>query len=87
MDDDELDEILNMVADAPVSSSLFVCVVLAINVWQVKELDAMQLKQLLLRFEKAISENVKMRTKHPDKPDKFMESEVELDEAISAMRP
>jgi hypothetical protein len=60
----------------------------------------------VLRFEKAVSANVQMRTKFADKPDKcvvvsfyscsncaafasyhrFMESEVELDEAISGLK-
>jgi len=53
---------------------------------EVKELDVAALKQLILKFEKAVSANVKQRVKYADQPSKFMESEVELDEAISALK-
>jgi len=41
-----------------------------------RQLDPASLRQLLLSFEKKITKNQKMRMKHPDEPDKFMESEV-----------
>jgi len=70
LDEEDYDEILKMVDEAP----------------EVKELDVAALKQLILKFEKAVSANVKQRVKYADQPSKFMESEVELDEAISALK-
>ena len=46
-------------------------------------MDANSLKQMLLSFEKKINKNQKLRMKHPDEPDKFMESEIDLNTEIS----
>ncbi|CAF0710421.1 unnamed protein product [Brachionus calyciflorus] len=43
------------------------------------------LKKLLLQFEKKFSKNQEMRIKYPDNPEKFMDSEVELNEVIQEM--
>jgi len=74
IEDEELDELLAL-AGAEAAAA------------EVEELDEKQLRVLVHRLEKAISENVKMRNKFPDKPEKFMDSEVELDAAIQALRP
>lgn len=50
-----------------------------------KQIDAFAVKGLVSRFEKAINTNVKMRSKFADQPEKFLDSEVALDESISAM--
>lgn len=52
---------------------------------QVKELDATQLRNLVFRFEKAVNKNVEMRVKYPDQPEKFMDSEIALDEALASL--
>jgi len=63
---EEEEEILKLVDQAP----------------EVKPLDLTQLKKMVLQFEKKITKNQQMRVKFPDNPNKFMESEVELDEEI-----
>jgi beta-catenin-like protein 1 len=45
-------------------------------------LDAATVKKYILRFEKAINKNQEQRVKYPDNPEKFMESEADLDEDI-----
>ncbi|KAG2181976.1 hypothetical protein INT43_006902 [Umbelopsis isabellina] len=45
-------------------------------------LDAATVKKYILRFEKAINKNQEQRVKYPDNPEKFMESEADLDEEI-----
>jgi beta-catenin-like protein 1 len=50
-----------------------------------EELDALALKRMLLSFEKRVSRNQEMRVKYPDAPDKFMESELELNEEIQKL--
>ena len=52
-----------------------VCVVIEI-------LDVIAVKRLLLGFEKQVLKNQEMRVKFPDQPDKFMESEIELNEEL-----
>ena len=75
LDEDELDEILAMVDEAPVRRLVFApaprCVLICGECMQVREIDVGQLKQLVLRFEKSISENVKLRTKFSDKPELY----------------
>ncbi|PVU96605.1 hypothetical protein BB561_001071 [Smittium simulii] len=39
-------------------------------------------KKSILRLEKAISKNVELRLRYPDQPEKFIDSEADLDEAI-----
>ncbi|KAK6185496.1 hypothetical protein SNE40_007717 [Patella caerulea] len=48
-------------------------------------LDETSLKKLLLQFEKKCYKNQEMRIKFPDLPEKFMESEVELNDVIQEM--
>eukprot|EP00803_Ostreobium_quekettii_P001407 evm.model.scf_992.4 EVM.evm.TU.scf_992.4 scf_992:19988-22393(-) len=45
-------------------------------------LDSKSLKRLALAFERKYKENLEQRMKYADQPEKFMESEVELDESI-----
>eukprot|EP01041_Mallomonas_annulata_P009997 gene9997-20795_t len=47
------------------------------------DLDASSLKQLLLNFEKKINRNQKLRMKYVDEPEKFMDSEIELNLEIN----
>ena len=51
----------------------------------IEPLDANSLKQLLLSFEKKITKNLKMRMKHSEEPEKFMESELELHAEINEL--
>jgi beta-catenin-like protein 1 len=48
-------------------------------------LDDTSLKKLLLQFEKRLSRNQELRIKFPDMPEKFLESEVELNDTIQEM--
>ncbi|XP_014244057.1 beta-catenin-like protein 1 isoform X2 [Cimex lectularius] len=48
-------------------------------------LDEATLKKMLLLFEKRALKNQEMRIKFPDTPERFMESEVELHEAIQEL--
>ena len=50
-----------------------------------EELDATAVKRMLLSFEKKVFRNQEMRVKHPDAPEKFMESEVELNSEIQKL--
>jgi hypothetical protein len=52
----------------------------------VKEIDEKGLQRLLNSLEKKFNVNVEQRVKYADDPKKFMESEVELDEAVKALR-
>lgn len=52
----------------------------------VKEIDEKGLQRLLNTLEKKFNVNVEQRVKYADDPKKFMESEVELDEAVKALR-
>lgn len=70
-EDGDLDAILKLVDEAP----------------EIKELDAVAVKAMVTRLEKTVNANVQMRTKFPNKPDRFMDSEVALDEAITAIQP
>lgn len=49
------------------------------------DLDLPGLKNLLLGFEKKISKNQRLRVKFADEPEKFVESEMELDEEIKKL--
>ena len=55
------------------------------DAFDVEELDAASLKCSLLALEKKVSRNQLMRAKHFDKPERFVDSEVELDDAIKAL--
>jgi beta-catenin-like protein 1 len=52
----------------------------------VPALDTHGVKRMLLKLEKAISKNALLRAKHSDAPGKFLESEVELDRELQALR-
>ncbi|KFM76702.1 Beta-catenin-like protein 1, partial [Stegodyphus mimosarum] len=48
-------------------------------------LDDTSLKKLLLAFEKKVLKNQELRIKFPDQPEKFMDSEIELNDIILEM--
>lgn len=48
-------------------------------------LDARGLKRLVLALERKHTANMELRMKYADQPDKFLESEVDLDEAVKAL--
>ncbi|CAL1298820.1 unnamed protein product [Larinioides sclopetarius] len=48
-------------------------------------LDETNLKKLLLAFEKKVLKNQELRIKFPDQPEKFMDSEIELNDIIIEM--
>jgi len=50
-----------------------------------EDLDAGAVKRMLLSFEKKVLRNQEMRVKFPDMPEKFMESELELNEEIQRL--
>ncbi|KAI8994501.1 Catenin-beta-like protein [Pilobolus umbonatus] len=52
---------------------------------ETEALTATNVKKLILKFEKAINKNQEMRMRYPDQPEKFMESEADLDEEIKAL--
>ncbi|CAM9463938.1 unnamed protein product [Chrysoparadoxa australica] len=51
----------------------------------VKEIDAAGLKHLLLALEKKITKNQQLRVKYPEMPEKFLDSELDLDESIKGL--
>ncbi|KAK9819671.1 hypothetical protein WJX72_000948 [[Myrmecia] bisecta] len=53
---------------------------------QLQLLDAKGLKRLVLVFERKYKENMEMRMKHSDAPEKFMDSEVDLDESVRSLQ-
>jgi Catenin-beta-like, Arm-motif containing nuclear len=55
------------------------------NEVEVTELDVQGLRQLLVGLERKINTNQRLRIKHPDEPDKFLASEVDLDDAIKSL--
>lgn len=52
---------------------------------EVEELDEHGLRKLIIQLEKKINQNQLLRAKFPDKPEKFMESEIDLDEEIKKL--
>ncbi|CAN8000383.1 unnamed protein product [Ixodes pacificus] len=48
-------------------------------------LDDTSLKKLILNFEKRVLKNQELRIKYPDLPEKFMDSEVELNDILQEM--
>ena len=50
---------------------------------ELKSLDSNSLKQSLINFEKKINKNQMMRMKYPNEPEKFMDSEVDLNSEIN----
>ena len=53
---------------------------------QVEEYDDQRVKKLILSFEKKVLKNQEMRIKFPDNPEKFMESELDLNDVIIEMK-
>ncbi|XP_022658966.1 beta-catenin-like protein 1 isoform X2 [Varroa jacobsoni] len=49
------------------------------------ELTVQSLKKLILKFERQTLKNRELRIKFPDQPEKFMDSEIELNEVIQEM--
>lgn len=66
---EEKEQILKMVEEEP----------------EAEPLDEMSLKKMILTFEKKVLKNQELRIKFPDMPEKFMESEVELNDIIQEM--
>ncbi|KAJ3484557.1 hypothetical protein NLI96_g5564 [Meripilus lineatus] len=52
-----------------------------------EELNITGVRKLLLRFERAVNKNQDQRSKYPDDPTKFIDSEADLDAAIKALLP
>ena len=53
---------------------------------EVEEYDDQKVKKLILSFEKKVLKNQEMRIKFPDSPEKFMESELDLNDVIIEMK-
>jgi len=69
-DAEELAAIMKLVESAP----------------EVAEVNSASVRVLLAKFCKAAGRNLEMRAKHADEPERFMESELALDEAINALQ-
>ncbi|MQM04263.1 hypothetical protein Taro_037071 [Colocasia esculenta] len=52
----------------------------------VEVLDLRTMKKLVLSFERRLRDNLEARMKHPDQPDKFADSEVELHNEIERLK-
>lgn len=52
------------------------------DVEETEALTATNVKKMILKFEKAINKNQEQRVRYADQPEKFMESEADLDEEI-----
>lgn len=52
-----------------------------------EELNITGVRKLLLRFERTVNKNQDQRSKYPDDPTKFIDSEADLDAAIKALLP
>ncbi|KAI9063252.1 DUF1716-domain-containing protein [Trametes sanguinea] len=52
-----------------------------------EEMSAVTVRRLLSRFEKAVNKNQDQRSKYPDDPTKFIDSEADLDIALKALLP
>lgn len=50
------------------------------------ELTVKSVRKLVIQFERALNENVEKRAKFSTKPEKFLDSEVELDNAIKNLQ-
>ncbi|GLI67804.1 hypothetical protein VaNZ11_012092 [Volvox africanus] len=55
------------------------------NIDQIQALDAKSLRRLVAGLEKKYKENMALRLKYSDQPDKFLDSEVDLDEHIKSL--
>ncbi|KAI0215313.1 Beta-catenin-like protein 1 [Lamellibrachia satsuma] len=69
IDSKERERILKMVQEEP----------------EPETLNELALKKMILQFEKRVYKNQEMRIKFPDLPEKFMESELELNDIIQEM--
>ena len=54
---------------------------------EVAQMDGNMLKRMILSVEKRINENMQMRMKYADTPEKFMDSELELYQQLKALHP
>lgn len=52
---------------------------------EVETLDVGSLKRMLLMFEKKVTKNQEMRIKYPDNPEKFMDSELDLNDEVQKL--
>ncbi|KAJ3565731.1 hypothetical protein NP233_g7450 [Leucocoprinus birnbaumii] len=52
-----------------------------------EELSVTSIRRLLLKFERAVNKNTDQRSKYPDDPTKFIDSEADLDLAIKSLLP
>ncbi|KIJ70518.1 hypothetical protein HYDPIDRAFT_78492 [Hydnomerulius pinastri MD-312] len=52
-----------------------------------EEVTIASIRRTLLRFERAVNKNQDQRSKHPDDPSKFIDSEADLDSAIKSLLP
>ncbi len=52
---------------------------------EVAELDEVAVKKMILQLEKSATKNMELRSQFPKDPTKWIDSEVALDEAISAL--
>ncbi|XP_067934543.1 beta-catenin-like protein 1 [Watersipora subatra] len=52
---------------------------------EVETIDDTSVKKMVLKFEKRLSRNQELRIKFPENPEKFVESEVELNEILQEM--
>lgn len=52
----------------------------------IEVLDLRAMKKLVLSFERRLRDNLEARMKHPDAPDRFADSEVELHDEINRLR-
>ncbi|XP_071784822.1 beta-catenin-like protein 1 [Asterias amurensis] len=69
MTEEEREKILQMVDQEP----------------EMPGLDDTSLRKLILSFEKKVYRNQEMRIKYPDNPEKFMESEVDLNDTVQEL--
>eukprot|EP01128_Nolandella_sp_AFSM9_P010683 TRINITY_DN7427_c0_g1_i1.p1 TRINITY_DN7427_c0_g1~~TRINITY_DN7427_c0_g1_i1.p1 ORF type:complete len:245 (-),score=86.10 TRINITY_DN7427_c0_g1_i1:75-731(-) len=53
---------------------------------EIEALNAVAMKRMLVVFERAYTKNQQLRVKYPGSPEKFVESEVELDEEIKKLQ-
>ena len=53
---------------------------------EIEEFDDQKVKKLILTFEKKVFKNQEMRIKFPDNPERFMESELDLNDIIIEMK-
>jgi len=77
-------------ADIPTSSGLseeerMKILEMVENEPEVEALDVGSLKRMLLAFEKKVTKNQEMRIKYPENPEKFMDSELDLNDEVQKL--